>query len=66
VAVIVVASLTAPPQPAEQIRGLTYASTTPEQAAENRASWNRVDVLGSLAVLGVVVGIYVYFSFWLE
>ena len=66
VVLIVAASLTAPaPNPA-QIVGLTYRSTTPEQRAENRASWGWPDVLGTLVVLGLVLGIYLYFSFWLR
>ncbi len=66
VVLIVAASLTAPaPNPA-QIVGLTYRSTTPEQRAENRASWGWPDVFGTLVVLGLVLGIYLYFSFWLR
>jgi SSS family solute:Na+ symporter len=63
--VVVGASLTAPPPPAAQLAGLTYRSLTPEQAAENRASWGAPEVLATAGVLALVVGIYVYFSFWL-
>ena len=49
----------------EQIRGLTYRSVTPEQAAENRASWGWKEVAGTAVVLGLVLGLYLYFSFWL-
>lgn len=62
---VVGASLTAPAQPAASIAGLTYGSLTPEQAAANRASWGLPEVLGTAAVLALVLGIYVYFSFWL-
>ncbi len=65
VAIIVLASLTAPQQPDEEIEGLTYGSVTPEQKAENRASWGMPEVLGSVGVLALVIGIYLYFSFWL-
>lgn len=65
IVVVVVASLTAPAPTAEQIAGLTYRSTTPEQRAENRASWGWPDVAGTLGVLALVLGVYVYFSFWL-
>lgn len=65
VVIIVAASLTAPAQSPESIRGLTYSSTTPEQRAESRASWGVVDVVASVGVLGMVIGIYIYFSFWL-
>ncbi|MDR2676348.1 MAG: sodium:solute symporter [Opitutaceae bacterium] len=65
IALVIVVSLLAPPPPAEQIAGLTYGSTTPGQRAENRASWNWVDVAGSLAVIGIVLGVYAYFTCWL-
>lgn len=65
VLVTVLSLLTAPPSE-EQIRGLTYMSMTPQQKAENRASWGLPDVLGTIAVLGLVLGFYLYFSFWLR
>ncbi len=65
VLVVVTASLTAPAPTDEQLSGLTYGSITPEQAAENRASWGAPEVWGTAAVLGLVLGIYIYFSFWL-
>ncbi len=64
-ATVVGVSLTSPPQPAEKIAGLTYGSLSPAQKAESRASWGAAEVAGTLAVLALVVGIYVYFSFWL-
>jgi len=65
VVIVVGVSLTAPPPDAKQIEGLTYRSITPAQAAENRASWGTAEVLGTAGVLALVLGIYVYFSFWL-
>ncbi len=65
VGIVIGVSLTAPAQPETQIKGLTFDSLSPEQAASLRASWNWIDVAGTLAVLGVVAGIYLYFSFWL-
>jgi SSS family solute:Na+ symporter len=63
--IIIVASLTAPgPDPA-RISGLTYSSLTPEDRAEIRASWNKWDVIATAVVLGMVIGFYLYFSFWL-
>ena len=66
VVTVVGASLTAPAQPAASIAGLTYGSLTPKQAAENRASWGWAEVAGTGAVLALVIGIYIYFSFWLN
>lgn len=65
VAIIVGASLTAPAPSEAQLEGLTYGSMTEEQKRENRESWNVVDVIASVGVIALVLGIYVYFSFWL-
>ena len=63
--IVVGVSLTAPPQSEVEIAGLTYASRSPAQIAENRASWNMWDVAASGVVMAMVIGVYVYFSFWL-
>ncbi len=60
-----VSMLTPPPSEA-QIQGLTYASTTPAQRAENRASWGAKEVAGTAIVLGMVAAIYIYFTVWLD
>ncbi len=65
VIIVVVASLTAPPPTAAQLSGLTFSSITPEQAAENRASWGATEVVATVGVLALVLGIYLYFSFWI-
>jgi SSS family solute:Na+ symporter len=65
VVIVVIASLTSPQQSSEEITGLTYSAITPEQKAENRASWGMPEVLGTAGVLALVAGIYLYFSFWL-
>jgi len=65
IAIVGVSLMTAPPSP-EQIVGLTYATATPEQKRESRESWNYVDVLLTIVVLGLVLGLYLYFSFWLR
>lgn len=62
---VVVISLATPPPPEEKIRGLTHAGVTVEGRKEIRESWNRWDVVGSVVVLGLVLAIYLYFSFWL-
>jgi solute:Na+ symporter, SSS family len=66
VLVVVLASFTAPPPDPDAIKNLTYGTATAEQRLENRRSWNRWDVLLSLVVVGGVVGMYLYFSFWLD
>jgi solute:Na+ symporter, SSS family len=65
IAIIVGVSYATPAQDEEQIRGLTYGSITPEQHAENRASYGTAEIVGTVIVLALVVGIYVYFSFWI-
>lgn len=65
VGIIVGVSLATAPQDEAQIQGLTFGSLTPEQRAENRASWGWKEVVGTAVVLGLVLGVYVYFSVWL-
>jgi len=65
VVVVLVSLLTKKPSE-EQIVGLTYATATEEQKRENRASWNGWDIFGTVVVLGLVLGMYLYFSFWLN
>ncbi|MEM1095504.1 MAG: sodium:solute symporter [Bacteroidota bacterium] len=62
---IIVISYATPAQSEEQLRGLTYGSVTDEQRAENRASWGTAEVVGTVVVLGLVLGVYLYFSFWI-
>jgi SSS family solute:Na+ symporter len=64
-AVVVGVSLATPPPSEEKVRGLTYGSMTPAQRAESRASWGVREVSGTVTVLGLVLALYVYFSFWL-
>ncbi|MCH7559508.1 MAG: sodium/solute symporter [Planctomycetes bacterium] len=65
VAIVGVSLLTAPPN-YEKIADLTYATATPEQKKECRESWGLVEVLLTVVVLGLVLGLYLYFSFWLN
>ena len=63
--IVGVSLLTAPPK-YEKIAELTYATVTPEQRREIRESWGLAEVLLTVLVLGLVLGLYVYFSFWLR
>jgi len=65
VAIVVVASLLTAPPSEEQVAGITYASLTEEDRRELRASWNAWDILLTCTVLGAVLVMYLYFSFWL-
>jgi SSS family solute:Na+ symporter len=61
VAVIIVISLLTKQVPKERILGLTFGSSTKEQRAESRASWNKWDIVHSLVILSVIIAFYAYF-----
>ncbi len=63
--IVIVVSLRSAPEPAEKIAGLTYGSFTDAERKELRASWNKWDVIASVGVLGLVLALYTYFSFWI-
>jgi SSS family solute:Na+ symporter len=65
VVIVIAVSQMTPPQAAAQIAGLTYASVSEEDRRELRASWNWWDVTSSTVVLGLVLALYLYFSFWI-
>ncbi len=64
--IVVVASLLKPAPPKENVRGLTYGSIHHEAAAEIKASWDFGNKLMVAVILACVLGMYVYFSFWLS
>ncbi len=55
-------SLLTPPQSEAQLEGLTFATITDEQKAENRASYNAIDVIASLVVVAIVAYIMISFN----
>lgn len=61
VLVVLVSILTAPPKE-ENIKGLTWQSIDKKMLRE---SWSMVDVITTAIVLGCVIAIYTYFSFWI-
>jgi SSS family solute:Na+ symporter len=63
--VIVAASLATPAPPAEKIHGLTYGTIHHDAAAEIKASWDAGNLVMASAILVCVLGMYLYFSFWL-
>jgi SSS family solute:Na+ symporter len=65
VTIVSVSLLTKPPLP-EQIENLTYSTSTQAQREENRQSWNKWDVIATAIVLGLVLAMYLYFTFWLR
>ncbi len=59
--IVVIVSLVTPAPSAEKIQGLVFGTSTPEQRAATRASWNKWDVIHSIIILGLTVAFYVYF-----
>lgn len=59
--VVVVVSLLTEAPSAEKIQGLVFGTSTPEQKAKTRASWNGWDVFHSVVILGITVAFYIYF-----
>ncbi len=57
---VIVSLFTKAPAP-EKIQGLVFGTSTPEQRAETRASWNHWDVINSAIILGITVAFYIYF-----
>ena len=45
----------------DQLKGITYFTQGSEQIAETRASWSTVDIITSIAVVGICVAFYIYF-----
>ncbi len=60
IAIWIISQFTARPS-LDMIRGLTFASVTPEQRAETRASWNKWDLINTAIIIGVIILFYIYF-----
>lgn len=57
---VIVSLFTKAPAP-EKIQGLVFGTSTPEQRAATRASWNHWDVINSAIILAITVAFYIYF-----
>jgi solute:Na+ symporter, SSS family len=50
-------------KPAEaQLRGLTFSTTVLEDKEKSRATWNKFDVIASIAIVLCIIAIFLYFS----
>lgn len=58
--VFVVSLFTKAPEP-EKIKGLVFGTSTAEQRAVTRESWNHWDVIHTVIILGITVAFYWYF-----
>ena len=59
--VIIVVSLCTKAPDEQKIQGLVFGTSTPEQRAATRASWNTWDVIHTIIILGFTVAFYIYF-----
>jgi SSS family solute:Na+ symporter len=61
VAMVLVSHLTRAPD-YNAIKNLTFATTTAEDKADTRASWDWREVTASCVILACIIGAYIYFS----
>lgn len=66
IGIVVVASLMAPAPDAAHLDGLNFSCLSPEYKKTNRESWNWIDVVASIVVVGCVIAAYAYFWTWLD
>ncbi len=64
VVIVVTSLLTTRPDPA-RIAGLTWGGGSEADRREIRESWGAFDIVLTVTVLGLVLGVYLYFTFWL-
>ncbi|ACB74672.1 sodium:solute symporter [Opitutus terrae] len=64
--IMIVASFLTAPQPEEKTRGLTYGSVHQLAGEEIKKSWDAGNKFMAGAILVLVLGLYLYFSFWLR
>lgn len=62
IVVAVGVSLMTKPATAEQLEGLTFGTLTDEQKAANKNSYNWVDIVTSLIIIGIVIYVMVSFN----
>ena len=59
--VVILVSLFTEAPSKEKIQGLVFGTSTPEQIAATRASWNYWDVIHTVIILGITIAFYAYF-----
>ena len=62
VVIAIVASLTSPALSFEKLKGLTFATLTPEHKKSNREGYNWVDIALSIVIVGIVIAIMIFFN----
>ena len=61
IAVVIIVSLCTNAPSEEKIRGLVFGTSTPEQIAATRASWNKWDIVHTIIILCITTAFYIYF-----
>ncbi len=59
--VVFVVSLCTKAPDEQKIQGLVFGTSTAEQRAATRASWNKWDIIHTVIILGITVAFYIYF-----
>ena len=59
--IVIIVSLCTEAPEEQKIRGLVFGTSTPEQRAATRASWNHWDIIHTVIILGFTVAFYIYF-----
>ena len=59
--VVILVSLATEAPATDKIQGLVFGTSTPEQRAETRASWNHWDIIHTIIILGITAAFYIYF-----
>ncbi|MFI4910813.1 MAG: sodium:solute symporter [Sedimentisphaeraceae bacterium JB056] len=65
VILVIFISLNSKEPAAEKVAGLTFQTFSAEDKKAIRESWGKWDVLLTVATISLVIGIYLYFSFWI-
>ena len=61
VLIVGVSLMTAPPT-AQKVESLTYSTLSDKVRKEFRSSWNRWDVISTVLILAIILGVYIYFT----
>lgn len=62
VLIAIAVSLATPPQSAKKLAGLTFGTISDEEKVANKSSYNWIDIVTSLIVLGIVISVMITFN----
>jgi SSS family solute:Na+ symporter len=62
VGVLITVSLITEKPSEAQLSGLTFGTLSPEQKASSRSSYNMMDILASVLIVVIIIGILIYFT----